>query len=63
MKSYSVLYYILIHRLLSYDNLAFIKEILKDTENSQSAKVQMPKIRENPDVSRENNSQQEPSNQ
>ena len=63
MKADSVLYDILIHRLLSYDNLTFIKEILKDTENSQSAKVQMPKIQENPDVSRGNNSQQEPSNQ
>ena len=63
MKADSVLYDILIHRLLSYDNLTFIKEILKDTENSQLAKVQMPKIQENPDVSRGNNSQQEPSNQ
>ena len=56
-------YDLLIHRLLNYDNLAFIKEIWKDTSNSQSGIVPKPSTHEKSNASNNRNTQKEFCNQ
>ena len=63
MKVDSELYDLLIHRLLNYDNLAFIKEIWKDTANPQSGIVSKPSTHEKPNASNNRDSQKQLCNQ